>query len=533
MISSLKSRFNVYPRRAVCVAADAVSVYHWRQGSVTDTLVFDADDIGLLNFDRYLRETPKTPVYLLVDIVEEEYRQETVPHVFGTDRRAVIERKQSWVFRGTPYWYAMMQGRETEGRRDDRVLLTAIVNPQVVAPWVRLCSQNKIPLAGIYSLPILSGLLLPKIGAESGNTLLVTIQHSSGLRQSYFRDGALAISRLAKMPRIGTVPFAPHVVGELDKLQRYLNSFRLQGPGSLKIYIVTHGDLLDDLADQCQSTEAQQYHLLDVADAARRLGVQGVSTTPFSDHLFAHLLLEATPKNHYAYGDERNYFKLHRARVGMWAASLVLLVGGSIWSCANLVSGLAFKDQAVRAEQKANFYQARFKSAKEELPPTEVEPVDIKTAVDLVDTLAKYKAGPFAMLGVISHALAGFPNLHLNEVRWTTSADPRSHAGLADQTEDAMRAGPPIRAARRLFYQVALVKGYLEPFDGNYREALSAIRSFADSLRSQGAVDEVRIVALPLDFSSKASLQGRAGEAPPEEATFAVKVVLGVGSETG
>ena len=35
------------------------------------------------------------------------------------DRDAILQRKLTQIFRSTPYRHAMLQGRETEGRRDD------------------------------------------------------------------------------------------------------------------------------------------------------------------------------------------------------------------------------------------------------------------------------------------------------------------------------------------------------------------------------------------------------------------------------
>ena len=109
---------------------------------------------------------------MLVDVVEEEYRHETIPHLYGPDRRAVLERKLAWFFRGTPYSHVLPEGRETEGRRDDKVLLSAITNPELVQPWTRLCVQQKVPVAGIYSLAIVSTALLDRINVKSPNVLM-------------------------------------------------------------------------------------------------------------------------------------------------------------------------------------------------------------------------------------------------------------------------------------------------------------------------------------------------------------------------
>ena len=103
MTSSLKSRFDFGKRRALFVSAHKAAVYHWHKGDLTSSYLFDANQEGKLFFERYLRETPNIPVYMLVDVFEEEFKRDTVPHVFGADREAIVERKKARLFRDTPY----------------------------------------------------------------------------------------------------------------------------------------------------------------------------------------------------------------------------------------------------------------------------------------------------------------------------------------------------------------------------------------------------------------------------------------------
>ena len=151
-----------------------------------------------------------------------------------------------------------------------------------------------------------------------------------------------------------------------------------------------------------------------------------------------------------------------------------------------------------------------------------MDPLDIKTAVEVVDTLAKYKAIPLAIMSTISRALDRFEDLHLEEIHWIASTDPNSVIGGASKTEEAPSlsrelsapGGPP---AYR-YYQIALVKGHIKPFNGNYREAIATI-----------AVEDVKTVTLPLNVGPETSLQGSTSEEPAtKEANFAVRVVLGI-----
>ena len=103
MISSLTSKFRYFDRRALFISAHKAAVYHWDKGSISSSYLFDTNEEGRDHFERYLKQTPRTPFYILIDVFEEEYRRETIPHVFGPDRQALIGRKTDRLFRDTPW----------------------------------------------------------------------------------------------------------------------------------------------------------------------------------------------------------------------------------------------------------------------------------------------------------------------------------------------------------------------------------------------------------------------------------------------
>ena len=101
MISSLKLKFKTSTRRALIIGSDKLAVYHWANDSLGSSYLFDASAEGQEYFGRYLSEVHNDPVYVLLDTAAEEYRLDTIPQVFGADRKALIERKQDRADRGT------------------------------------------------------------------------------------------------------------------------------------------------------------------------------------------------------------------------------------------------------------------------------------------------------------------------------------------------------------------------------------------------------------------------------------------------
>ncbi len=515
-------------RRVFLVTSGRLAVYTWDSGRLGDPLSFGADEDGLTQFSAYLERYDETPVYMLVDFVEEEFREETIPHVLGGDRKALIRTKLNRLFRDATYSHAIFQEREREGRRDDRMLFTALIRPDMLAPWVGQITKHKVPLAGIYSLPVLSQALLKPLDIAHDRVLLVTLQSSGALRQTFFSGGTLKLSRLAVLPNVDPRGYASYVLGEIEKLRRYLNSLRLLGHDSpLEVYMLASKDLLGDIEQQSPDSVTTRHHGVPLEELVRKLGVKGAYNSPFADRLFAHLLASRPPPNQYAPAIQTRYHVTHKTRRALKVASVVSLVGGLMLGASNGLDGLIASSEAETVRRQADFYDDRYRVARERLPATPAESRDMKHAVDLVGTLASFRGVPTTMMVTLSGGLDRFPALRLERVDWLSSTDPDATPGERRQrSRDAQEAAPDPDAETTL-YQLARVKGEITPFDGNYRNALELVGRFAERLRANPQVSEVQIVSLPLDVGSENRLTGDASaDARARSAPFVLRVVL-------
>ena len=535
MISSLKSKFDRSLRRAIFLSTDKLSVYHWENGKLGSSYLFDVSDDGRAYFNRYLKETGRISTYLLVDVVEEEYRQETVPHVFGKDRDAVIERKKARLFRDTPYYYADVQEREKGGRRDDNVLFTALTNPELLQPWIQLLRQNKIPLAGIYSLPQLSKTLLPHLPEPADNILLVSMQSISGLRQTFFKNGKLKVSRLVELPRYGTEPYAPIISTEVENINRYLNNLHLiETDEKLNVYYIGDAKLISEIRGELKLAPSVRNIFLNLNEFSRKTGFTRDFTIPFSDQLFIYLLLKKRPSNYYALKEETLYFRMQKIGRAMYISSLLLVFTGLIWGGLNFINAAVYRQQAEIASKKTTFYSDRYQLAREKLPETPVAPADLEVAVNIADTLQAYKSDPFPVMKLVSRAMDVFPLINMEEINWATSSDPNSRITNEEEklSDKGLSAYTDIGSEQNVYdyYHIAVMKGAIKPFDGDYRKALDMINNFATELRSLENIRSVNIISLPLDISSEANLQG-ASNSLPGEAAFSIRIVMGVKHE--
>jgi len=515
LLSKFESGFEFSDRRGLLLSTQKAAVYHWHRGQPGGSYLFDVNEEGQAHFERYLKETKNSPFYLLVDVFEEGFRRETIPHVLGPDRAAIIRRRQERLFRNTSYCYHEIQGRETQGRRDDRVLLSAITNAKLIDPWLALLDKYKVPLAGIHSLPLFTGALLA-----------LSVQSVSGLRQTFYLDGEFRISRLAPLPRYGAEPYAPYIFREVEKICRYINSLQLQNRNvPVNVYFLASGELLQALEREYKNNAGFRYHSVDLNTLSAPQAPRKTASTPFSDQFFMHNLLARAPRKGYASRANTRYFFMRRLRHLMLAASALLIISSGIWGGSNLLQALSYKQRSLIAQGKAQFYEAHNQAARKRLPKTPVEPASLQLAVELAATLRAHKTRPLQSIRLISKALEQFPAIHLGDVRWAASLEPDVGTGPGGNATSTSEAG--LDETGDGLYQVSVINGYIEPFDGNFREAISLINEFADTLSKQEAVYDVSIISLPLDLSSSASLQGDM-KASGKSAEFSMRIVLGI-----
>ncbi|MEX2352693.1 MAG: hypothetical protein WD709_00800 [Gammaproteobacteria bacterium] len=537
MTLSLVSKFEFNKRRALFISAHKATVYHWEKGQLGSSYLFDANDDGRKYFERYLRETTNIPMYVLVDVFEEEFKRDTVPHVFGPDRAAMVERKKARLFRDSAYYYFEVQGRETTGRKDDQLLLSAITNSKLLGAWIELLEAQKVPLVGIYSVPLLTASLVKTLPDLSDNSLVVSIQSISGLRQTFIQNNQLRVSRLVQLPRYGTEPYAPHIKEEVDKIRRYLNSLRLipaeqMQTNPLNVYFLLTGDLLEELKQEYRGSSVSGLHFLDVNELLEKAGSIRRVSSPFSDQLFVHQLLKQKPANYYARPHERRFNTMRNLRLSMLAASALMFVGSVAWSGYAFMGGLEHRQNTLAARGKTEFYQTRYTIAREGLPQIPVEPADLRVAVELYENLKGYKSTPIEMMRLIGSGMNRFPAIKLGNFDWVASIDPnlRLGGGSAPANQGVIGySGVGTTGNDYKYYQIAVISAEVSPFDGNYRGAISLINEFAETLRSRENVHDVSILSLPLDISSSANMQGSTGSVQ-REARFSIRVTLGVGA---
>lgn len=518
MISLPGSGSELFNARALLLGADRLRLFHWHRGRLSDSGVIEASAEARADFKAYLAARPAGPVYLLVDLAEEEFRPETIPEARGADRKALIRRKQARLFGPGARVYAERQGREPGGRRAERLLFMALSGRGVIEPWVELLCAHKVPLQGILSVPALLQSLLRRLPDIAPHALLLSQQSVSGWRQSFFANGQLKASRLGPPAGPGGPPAAA-LLAEIEQFRRYLASLRLMPEGQpLAVYVLADPALQRALARAPGRPPDLRLHDLNLGRLEQQRALRPQPGPPCCDQLLLQHLFRARPANRYASAAERRYARLATARRAIHAGAVLLLLGGLIHSGLNVINGLGYRQAAAEFAGQAGRYRAAEEQAQALLPET-APPGAIRAAVASAARLRQDRATPREALALLGGALERFPDIQPLTIAWAHGPAMDAPAAADADADGKSADGPRYRQSLRLAARI-------EPFAGDYRAAILRVREFARALRALAPVRAVEIEALPLDLSPEAVLQGSGG-GPAGAAPFALKALLG------
>ncbi len=492
----------------------------WSGARLASSVYFEPDDQGLDLFSSYLRSFRNEPVRLLVDLIEEEFRQVKVPLLRGSDRQAILKRSFAKYFRTSEYRFAISQSKEKTTRKEEKLLLIGLTNQYLLEPWLKIIEETCTPLSGIISLPLLSEDYVKELKSEHKTIILVSQQVPSNLRQSVFTDGKLVLSRLVPIASFYQGDYAADVLRDIESTQRYLISQRfVERSETVGVHIVTNKRHFDKLTMRCENESYFDFTIHEINQLLEREKIDVADEQDFSSGLYCYLASKKLSLNHYAKSNERRYFQHYRAGMGLRAASIALITIGLGMAMTSAVKGLLYHNtigETTLIEQK---YKAKYNQLSENRIDSTTSTTSMQNIVLTVDTVQKkYLRNPEEMLAQISNDVSIFPDIRIKKVDWFVSnySDSEEPGEVVwgkpkkrKRSTDKKNKNAP--KPQKGYFEIARVEGEFLNFDGNYRYALSAVDDLEKTMSESGKYFSVEITKRPLDVESDNRLSGDAG----------------------
>lgn len=467
--------------------------YIWNDGAWVHEQSFDDNQEGREQFAAFL-QTWQAPVYLLTDLIEEDFHHETVLHLRGKDRTAQIQRKFEQLYRNTPFRQAFLHQRQREGRRDDEMLFSALTNSSIIQTWLDIIMQQHAPLAGIYSVPGISKPLMQNIHAD--HVLLLTWEKNAGLRQTYFNTKRLYLSRLT--PIADDQTFSDVVAPEVARTQQYLKSLSLLPLGqTLQVHVVCHADSRRELESTLHGASDISFVFQDIQELATSIKSQETCRDSDATRLFLHLLASQPPASHYASHEHTHAFSLWQNNIRLlWLGALITVVG-LLWGSANLWQGKQLGKENARLESQTQQLTQRTQQITRSFSNQVAPAGDMKSAVTSMRKLDAYSPPPEEILAGLGATLNDFPRISLKRLSWQT--------GTAKSTASTVT-----------------IDGTLEGWNSsNYRGSLEYLNRFQQALQQHYGVT---VRKMPLDISSRGSITDNALDINDQPANFTLQL---------
>ena len=507
-----------------CISANGATVAQWHRGALTNLRRFADSEKGWSEFETYLGRKPKSTISIMVDAIDEDYRTETLPHASGGDRAQLIARKLRQLFRSTPFTAASLQDRSAGKRREDQYLFAAITRPELLAPWLRVVNALRIPISGVFLLPVIALTVSERLNIKRPNLLIVS-KNEAGLRQTFCKHDKMRVSRLTP-PQDDGLDSAEFYAEEINSTRMYLDALTVTHVDDIVTVLVLDQD--GSLSTLPQAITKQRSDIecvrLGPAELEKGLGATPADMAQFADTLQLQLLATARSRLNLVPPTMKARLQVHVLKKVVYAASAAVVVFGMLWSLANALLMFQSDREVTRLAEQTRGYQTRYQAVTERFPEAPASSEVLRDSVEAANRIHLMRQTPHAFLFALGAAMDRSPNIGLSSIEWIHGSP------------ETVQTGPePVDASEFLVNgigQFGIVGAEVLSYQGDHQAALRDIRRFTRELESDPRVAQVEIIRLPLDLDPNAGLNGStASEQAEQAAPFEIALILHQGED--
>ena len=522
----------------------------WRSGAIVEREVFNAGDGDTPQFAEYLSRHRDVPTYVVTDLIEEDFRIDTLPHLRGGDQEAILDRKLAQLYRATTFRHAIVQERDTEGRRDDRVLYHAVTNPDLLKAWLAAVELAEVPLEGVFSSAVLSARLPKELSVFFPHTLLVTIVPDFGLRQTYFQNRHVKFSRLTPIAYDEGQSVGDLIAAETSRTWQYLDSQRyFAGGETLEACIMVHGPDREVIEEAIRGYPLLKYRFLDIEEVAAKIFLKPAPTSSHAEEVLVHLFAKGGAENHFAEKAQTRFARYRRIKMGLYGLTAGLLAVGAAGAAFNLYQTATTSAVNDQRSLLVRSIQAEYQTISKEMAGQANASDTVRDAsLFFKAQIRQQSPSPSTLLKDVATVWSEFPEMRMLQAVWAPSQEADfvpSYQPAADVSAQSIRSeiklvpgtptatgnaatastdgDPPLPGAK---FEVLIIDASVTRFQGNYRDAITRIERMAERF-NQASNMKTEIVKLPLDVKPTAILRANApatGAIEASEVRFTLKI---------
>lgn len=427
-------------KRIALIASDGLSVFVLYNGRLHHDAKFSDEDIGHENFLNYLAERALTPITLLVDSVAEDFLVESLPHVSYYDRKGFLNRKLEGHFRGLEYRSSSVVGRESGGRKNDKVLFSALTKNQIIEPWIRVMLQAEVPIQGISTPAFALCKVVEHYKLLSKRAALIVNWEKTGIRQTFVANKRMMFSRLTQVTGSGnSSDLAAEIIDNCVQSKDYLERIGLlEFDQSLDLHIITPQLNEDDFAELGNTGGffiVRHYRPADLMPPDSFHGEEEEKTAVL-------LCLEwgvrtGQLSNRYAPPAVQRFYDLGQYRRLIGFTSLASLLISAAVSLPLMLDAIERSSRIAALQIQIEPIRTQYDSLTAQFPETPIPSEAMQLAVENYQLFTSQLRNPTVLMEQVGAVVARFPSVRLNTLRWQLSGEDRD----ADMVTQALLAG--------------------------------------------------------------------------------------------
>lgn len=485
-------------KRIILINFEGLTVYGLDNDRLMRLGVFSDDDVGHDKFRTYIIDESLSQVSLVIDSPAEDFIVEKVVHVSPYDRKSFLARKLEQHFRSVEYRSAKVLGRDKTGRRDDRVLFSAITQSKIIDNWVRVLLQEQVSIKGITSPAFAICKVARELGLETSEQFLLVNWQRNGIRQSLISDHKLMFSRLTPLPLDPEADLAKAILDATQQSKEYLDRIGLLETGNAPDLHVVSPILEEDaFVDQPGAAEfgvVLHHNSIDLMPIEKYGGPQSEITAIMLSLDWG--VRNGDFGNIYASQAAMRFTKLRMQRNLIALGCLLALFLGGIVSAPVLNDTLQSQANYRAIAAGMEPVQQQYDELTAQFPATPIPSEAMALVVNNYDLIGNQNHYPVELLSEISQVVAQHPTIDLSSIVWKLVADDQFL-----EINDAILTNSATIELELYGAQLG---------SGGYENSDLRLRAFMDSLSNiEGAT--VTATRLPVETGPNASVTAVVG----------------------
>ncbi|MEZ5690737.1 MAG: hypothetical protein R3D71_03605 [Rickettsiales bacterium] len=411
----------------------AVLIYVVGKDVKSRNFIAQASHDNLKEFHNILAKDKEAPIYLIIDSMDQNFSQQSLPPISALGVRKLIKRRMERELAADVVKGYILLDRDKAGRRDWNFLMVSLENSPQLNVWFEFTESLDNRVNGVYLLSIESENIITTIDKALGinqkkkNSVknsasrwkfFVTHNKVGGVRQVIIKDGNVVFTRLTQPVGEET---AEVVVGNIEQEMlstiEYIRRLSFDYKQGIDIYLLASdeiGELIDTSNMQPNNvhkfTPYELSQLFSIGGAAQQMDRFGdVILTAFITSSSSHRLTLFLPKM-------EKVNKIYNIIRYQWVASIILAISmisyvGFI--CFSIYSKIVDIDDL---DKQKTLRKSEFDNVNKKIKESGIEVKRISDTVFLYDKIVEENTSPIALLSKARSAI--IKAVSIREVYW-------------------------------------------------------------------------------------------------------------------